>query len=162
MREKSKKREYLRTYSICKNSLLLLAKDGKKVVGAITGIPLEEAQSSFRRIFFKNRIPVSDVYYLGEIILLKEYRKGGIGALLYDHFEQLVREKALYTSIAIAEVVKDGKDPQKPKDYIPLDEFWEKREFVKYPALKVHISWKKVGESKKTRHALIFLLKNLK
>jgi GNAT superfamily N-acetyltransferase len=155
-------RNYLKLYSGSQNSLLLLAKDGGKVIGAISGIPLKETSKVYWGVFSENSISLDDIYYLGELILLKEYRSGGIGTRLYDHFEKLIREKKIYTTIAFAELAESGDDPQKPEDYISLEEFWGKRGFVKHPELAASFSWKQTGKDQKTRHALVFSTKMLK
>ena len=66
-------RDYLNGYSRSENSIVIIVKDGQKVIGAVTGIPLVEVDAIFLTPFAKNQ-SIDSIFHLGEILLLKEYR----------------------------------------------------------------------------------------
>ncbi|MBM3207703.1 MAG: GNAT family N-acetyltransferase [Chlamydiae bacterium] len=84
--------DYLKSYVLSKNSILILARDKGQIVGALTGLPLLEADEMFRIVFEKNPFPIDSIFYLGEILLIKEYRGKGIGFKMYTMFEELVMQ----------------------------------------------------------------------
>jgi len=45
--------DYLKSYVLSKNSILILARDKGQIVGALTGLPLLEADEMFRIVFEK-------------------------------------------------------------------------------------------------------------
>ncbi len=153
-------RNYLKMYSSSENSLVILAQDGQKIVGAATGVPLKETSADYWEIFSKKGISIDEIFYLGELILLKDYRSEGIGNRLFDEFEKRVAEKHQYPKITICEVSRAKNDPQRPKDYVALDGFWKKKGFIKHPELVVYFSWKEIGNLKKTRHSLMFSIRD--
>jgi ribosomal protein S18 acetylase RimI-like enzyme len=44
------------------------------------------------------------MYYLGELVLLPEYRKQGIGSALYLQFEAAVKEMRAYSKISLCQM----------------------------------------------------------
>lgn len=153
--------EYLEQYISTNRSVVIVAKDGDRVVGSITGIPLNETFGECKSLFVEQGIPMDSIYYLGEITLLKEYRGKEIGANMYKLFEQFVRDAGVYRQIALCEVIPQENDPRKPPDYFCLDEFWTTREFVKQPQLVAYYSWREVGGEEEFYHPMVFWLKDL-
>jgi GNAT superfamily N-acetyltransferase len=152
--------EYLKSYSKSKNSVLIIVKDKQKVIGAVTGIPLAEADEMFLTPFPKNQ-SIHSIFYLGEILLLKEYRGKGIGYQMYRIFEDLVRQKKQYHKIAIAEVIRDQNDPRKPKNYISVHKLWERLGYIEHPEIVMQCSYKTVDSTEKIPHSLVYSFKDL-
>ncbi|MBS0647776.1 MAG: GNAT family N-acetyltransferase [Verrucomicrobia bacterium] len=153
-------RNYLKMYYQSEKSFVILALDGKKIIGTATGVSFDRTPPEFRKTFSKNKIPIEGIFYSGELILLKEYRNKGIGSRLYEELEKLIRGK--YKKIAICELTKTKKDPKRPKDYVPSDIFWSKKGFIRYRQLTMYTPWKEIGGRKKIRHTLVFSLKDIK
>lgn len=151
--------EFLQIYAQSERSLLVLAKEEERVIGAVTGVPLDESYPEIKDLFAKNIIPASDVFYLGEILLYREYRKKLIGQRMYKAFEKAVPKK--YRKIALAEVARSPFDPRKPFDYISLEKFWTLKGYMKYPELLCFFSWKDIGASEATEKPMIFWIKEL-
>jgi len=137
-----------------------MVKDDEKVIGAVTGIPLAEAGEKFLIPFATNQ-PVDSIFYLGEILLLKDYRGKGIGYQLYKMFEDWVRKKQQYQTIAIVEVIRDQHDPRKPKHYTPVHKLWEKLGYVEHPEMAIQASYKEVDSDGKIPHSLVYSFKDL-
>ena len=102
-------KNYLSQYLSTKNSALVIVKDAERIIGAVTGIPLNETFSDCKDFFIENKIPMEGIFYLGEITLLKEYRGQGIGARMYELFEEFVRGNNEYKQIVLCEVVSPKK-----------------------------------------------------
>jgi len=56
-------REYLRVYAASEKSVIVLALDDGRIVGASTGLPLAESDADFRRPFERAGYPVEEVFY---------------------------------------------------------------------------------------------------
>lgn len=153
--------DYLKGYSTSKNSLLIIVQDQEKVVGALTGIPLGEMDKAFLPPFVKGHLPIRSIFYLGEMLLLKEYRGKKLGYKMYKTFEDLVKQTGQYKMIAIAEVIRDKNDPRKPKHYIPARKLWEKLGFVEHPEMIMQFSYKQVDSAGKVPNSLVFSFREL-
>lgn len=154
-------RNYLEMYSHAPHGILLLAVEGEKVIGAITGIPLIEAAPLLQSVFLDRKISIDPFFYLGDIMIVKEYRGEGMGRRLYECLENHVRERTSYRQIFISEILRSADDPRRPKNYAPSDKFWEKLGFVKHPELIAHYPWKDIGSSHVTEHTMITWIKEL-
>ncbi|HSX38300.1 MAG TPA: GNAT family N-acetyltransferase [Chlamydiales bacterium] len=154
-------KECLSHYFSTKNSALVVVKDKERIIGAITGIPLNETFFDCKNCFVENNLPMEEIFYLGEITLLKEYRGQGIGARMYALFEEFVRENKIYKEIAFCEVVPPKNDPRCPSDYFCLDRFWTKRGYIKNPDWVTQFSWKELSSQEKFYHPMVFWSKKL-
>lgn len=154
-------KNYLSQYLSTTNSVLVIVKNGEQIIGAITGIPLNETFSDCKNFFIENKIPMDGIFYLGEITLLKEYRGQGIGAHMYELFEEFVRNSKTYKEIALCEVVPPKADPRSTRDYFCLDNFWTKRGYVKNPAWVTQFSWQELDRNEESYHPMVFWIKKL-
>jgi ribosomal protein S18 acetylase RimI-like enzyme len=155
-------KKYLSMYQNSKDSFFIIAKDGDKVIGAITGMPLHESADDCTEVYLEKNIPTIGIYYVGEIIVLNEYRDQGLGHKMWTEFENQVRALKHYKQLAIRELEAPEKDPNKPKNYIPIDDFLKDIGFVRHPEIVSYSKWKEVGADKETKHALVNWLKTLK
>lgn len=152
--------EYVRNYAKSKNSLFIIAKDQDRVIGCLTSTAaidvLHEVWAEALRA-----IPVDSLFYLGDLLILKEYRNQRLGTKMYDLFEKTVREGKKYSQITFHEIVRPKDDPKRPKQYHSLDPFWEKRGYVKHPELISHVPYREIGDSAETPHIMVYWIKNL-
>ena len=51
--------------------------------------------------------------------------------------------------------------PARPRDYVPLDEFWKKRGYTKRPDLVAKFSWRDIGERDESEKPMIYWMKTL-
>ena len=100
----SYEKRYLHMYSQTEESILVIAKDNEKVVGVITGLPILASMEEIRNLFLEEKISMNGIFYLGEILLLKEYRKKHIGNSMYLEFEKAVKCIETYEKIALCEI----------------------------------------------------------
>ncbi len=62
---------YLIPYLRSPDTVMVLAMDGDRVVGAASGMPLEIETAEVKRPFLQAGIPVDEVFYFGESLLYK-------------------------------------------------------------------------------------------
>lgn len=84
-------RDYLRVYADSPRSMLVLARAGERIVGASTGLPMEDEATAFRAPFEAAGIDPATVFYCGESVLLPEHRGQGIGHAFFDAREAHAR-----------------------------------------------------------------------
>ncbi|MGD9593120.1 MAG: hypothetical protein AB7V32_11425 [Candidatus Berkiella sp.] len=153
-------RTYLKTYTECDESILIVIFDNKEIVGASTAIPLAFETPECQQPFIENNLPISDIFYFGESVLLPAYRHRGV----YKHFFSQ-REKAAkdYGSkqAAFCAVLRDENDTRKPMDYVPLNDIWHHFGYQQHPKLLAYYEWLEVNQSQKTKKPMTFWMKTL-
>lgn len=153
---------YLNTYLNCSESVMVTVFDGSKVVGASTAIPLSFEMDEFKKPFIAQGFNVDKIFYFGESVLLPAYRGKGIGKRFFMEREAAANESGKYHLAAFCSVERSLNHPKRPPDYLPLNDFWQHRGFVRHPELMVMFPWQEIGEKTATDKPLIFWLKELK
>lgn len=151
---------YLNTYIKCKESIIVVALDRDKVVGASSAIPLDFETIEFQKPFLENSISIKDVFYFGESVLQFAYRGCGIYRHFFTEREAAAKEYGSKLT-AFAAIERPLDDPKKPKNYLPLDLVWKHFGYEKHVELCMYYEWKEIGETLKTTHPLIFWQKKL-
>jgi GNAT superfamily N-acetyltransferase len=154
-------REYLQSYLRCERSLVVLAFDEGRVIGATTCLPMVEEGPEFQAAFVKaGGYDLKDLCYFGESILLPEYRGHGLGKAFFQRRE--ARAKAIGARLAtFCAVDRPSDHPLRPAGYRPLDPFWQSQGYTKHPELQATFIWKEIGEPAESPKTLTFWLKNL-
>lgn len=153
-------RDYLQCYLRCPRSLVVLAFDGDKVVGATTCMPMSEEGPEFQAAFRGAGYDLETICYFGESILLPEYRGHGLGKAFFAHREAHAR--AIGAQIAtFCAVDRPSEHPLRPAGYRPLDAFWQAQGYTKHPELQATFVWKEIGEETESPKTLTFWLKQL-
>ena len=152
--------EFLKMYSECPESTVLLVIDDNNIVGISSAIPTRFDSTKFQKPFLDNGIDVNEVYYLGDSILLPSYR----GKKIYrDFFNK--REMAAadfgYSICAFVSVERPLNDPRRPKNYFSLEETWLRYGYQKYPELTIEQEWVDVGDTKPSKKNFVYWLKYL-
>lgn len=151
---------YLQTYIESKGSVVVLAWDGERIVGASTGIPLSEETPNVKAPFIEAGYPVDEIFYCGESVLLSEYRGQGAGVAFFEHREAHAKENG-YKYSCFCAVQRPQDHPLRPADYVPLNRFWENRGYQIQPQLQTEFSWKEVGEETESPKPMTFWMKEL-
>jgi GNAT superfamily N-acetyltransferase len=149
-------RNYLATYARTPESLFVLAFDGTQVIGASTGVPLEQETEAVRMPWAVAGIDPADAFYFGESVLLPEYRGQGLGHRFFDERENHARALGRFRRTSFCAVLRDEADPRRPPDYRPLDAFWRARGYGRHEGLECRMSWKEVGDAVESEHRLAF------
>lgn len=151
---------YLQVYTQSKESLVVIAKDENRFVGASTCIPLEYEDTAFQKPFLKKGIDLAKVFYFGESILLPEYRGQGIGHKFFDLREEHALKTRPDTDITtFCAVVRPKDHPLRPEKYHPHNKFWEKRGYTEQVDLKTKFPWKDIGEEEESLKPMQFWTK---
>lgn len=152
---------YLATYSASPESLFVLVWAGDQVVGASTGVPLEHETDEVVQPFRAQGYTPAEVFYFGESVLLPAYRGQGIGVRFFHEREAFARESGRFRFTAFCAVERPPDHPRRPPGYVPLDAFWQKRGYTRYPALHTSYSWRDLDEPDESPKPMVFWLKAL-
>ena len=152
-------REYLSVYSASERSVIVLViKDGQ-VVGASTGLPLEDADEAFQKPFEDAQMDISRIFYFGESVLRKSERGQGIGHRFFDEREIHAREHG-FSITTFCAVQRPSDHPMKPDAYRENNPFWIKRGYKKAAGMVAELSWEQIDQpGTETRNQLAFWFK---
>lgn len=153
-------KRYLSNYASSKHSLFAVAKQDGKIVGVLTGGPLNEALPEIQQPFLDKKKPLESIFYLGELVLEKGHER--VQSQMYELFEQQIRKEGRYQQIALYEVTRPKREHEAPQDYVSTEEFWKKMGFAQHPEIALHIEWKEIHSAHKIPHTLIAWIKELK
>lgn len=153
--------DYLQTYVASEKSFLFAAFDGPNMVGASTCIPLSDETPEVQAPFISAGIPVSEVFYFGESILLPAYRGLGLGHRFFAEREAHASKFGAYRLTSFCAVDRPIDHPLRPSGYQPLDPFWTKRGYQKAPALSTQFSWPDLGEQVSTPKTMVYWTRSL-
>ncbi|MEO0938290.1 MAG: GNAT family N-acetyltransferase [Pseudomonadota bacterium] len=151
---------YLQSFRSSPGATLVVAQDGDWLVGAATGAPLTEHADDFRAAFDGSGIPLDEVFYCAESVLLPHYRGRGIGHRFFDLREETAAAQG-FSRVAFCAVQRPEDHPQKPATYRSLEPFWRGRGYEKLDGVVAEFSWKDLGHSEETYKPLQFWMKSL-
>jgi GNAT superfamily N-acetyltransferase len=154
-------KKYLETYFSSANSYVAICYDADRAIGACTAILLADEQKEFQQAFLEKNIDTNKICYFGESILEKEYRGKGIGNLFMDMRINFAKELRGVNQAVFCAVIRSPAHPEKPKDYVPLDNFWIKRGFQKLIGFEAEYAWKDIGEETESQKKMQFWRKEL-
>lgn len=142
---------YMRSYRDNPRAVLVVARDGGRIVGAATGMPLRDHGDASQLV---GELPPRErVFYCAESVLLPEYRGRGTGHAFFDQREAFARDAGFDYSL-FCSVQRAENHPMRPDGYLPLDGFWRKRGYAPVPGAQARFHWTDVGDSEETPHHL--------
>lgn len=150
---------YLRKFMNTKDSVICIVFDDDRVVGAFTGLPLNQEEDNIIRPWRDAEYDINSIYYFSEALLLPEQRGKGHGVELFRVAEEWVKGLGKYSMFTLATVIRDDNHPKKPANYISLENFWQNRGYKKTDGLICTIPWKEVGENEEADKPLLFWYK---
>ncbi|WP_333873837.1 GNAT family N-acetyltransferase [Methylobacter sp.] len=153
-------KKYLQTYINCPESVIVIAFDGDKVVGASTAIPMKYETDELKKPFVEQCYNLDEVFYCSESVLDKNYRGLGIGVRFFEQREAHANDLGGFKYICFCCVERPADHPRRPADYVPLDQFWTKRGYVKHPELHTTYIWKDLDDVNETPKPMTFWLKH--
>jgi GNAT superfamily N-acetyltransferase len=154
--------QYLQTYLECPQSLIAVVRDGSSIVGATSALPLTAEVAALQQPFLESGFDIKTVFYLGESVLLRDYRGRGLGVKFFEAREHHAARLSGFITAAFCAVQRPKDHPRRPNDYLPLDAFWQKRGYQKHPEITAQIHWQDLDESEETPKLMTFWLKSLK
>lgn len=153
---------YLRTYIQSPESVIVIAFDGETIVGAATALPLAHEPDYATAPFRARGYDLSKLFYCGESVLDRRYRGRGLGVAFFEHREAWARTLGRFTHSCFCGVVRPADHPRRPKDYVPLDAFWQKRGYRKVEGLTTEFTWRDLDEAEPTPKPMQFWMKELR
>jgi len=153
-------KKYLQTYIDCPDSVIVIAFDGDRVVGASTAIPMKYETDELKKPFIEQGYNLDEVFYCSESVLDKNYRGLGIGVRFFEEREAHAKDLGGFKHICFCCVERPVDHPRRPADYVPLDRFWTKRGYVKHPELHTTYIWKDLDDENETPKPMTFWLKH--
>lgn len=146
---------YLAKYARIADATIVVARDGARVVGAATALPLAAAEEEMQAPFAAGGMDPRDWYYFGESVLERAWRGRGIGVAFFAGRE--ARAAALgFRRTAFCAVERPADHPLRPHGYVPLDAFWGRRGYVRRPELRASFDWRDIGQETETPHPMVF------
>lgn len=152
-------KKYLKRYSNSSRGLLIALYDGHKIVGAATALPLMDEEDFVKKPFLKQNLDISKIFYFGESVLLPTYRGRGLGNIFFNERENFARSFPEFTTTTFCSVVRSENHARRPKNYKPLDGFWEKRGYRLQSHIKSQFSWQDLDESQESLKTMQYWMK---
>ncbi len=136
--------EYLSKLAQSEKGVIVTARIGEMIVGAATGMPLDDEHDALKQCFRDRAMATDDIYYFAESLLLPRYRRQGAGHKFFDMREAWARELG-YKKAVFCTVVRPDDHPARPRNYKPLDQFWTKRGYSVMAGYVAQFPWKEIG-----------------
>ena len=153
-------RAYLQTYRDNPGALLVGAFHNDRLVGASTSTLMEDHAEAFSAPFRALNIPLTDILYGAESVLLPEYRGIGLGHRFIDLREAHARAMGR-AYVAFCSVQRPADHPAKPANARSNDAFWRGRGYETLPGVIAEFSWKDLGDEAETLKPLQFWMRKL-
>ena len=157
--------EYSPYFQECANSqksVAVLLFDDTELIGLAIGMPFKAMHESSPETAepFTNH-NVSAAYYLGDMVLDKQYRKKGYGRLLYTNFENTVKSMSTFDTMYLCKINESNDHPLKPDGYSTLEPMWRKFGFIEHREYTFLWDWKERDKAQKSPHKMIYWSKSL-
>lgn len=152
---------YLQTYVDVPGAMVALCRDGDRVVGASTALPLSAETDEITAPFRSRGYELGRALYLGESVLDPRYRGLGIGVRFFEERERHALRLPGIDTLVFCGVQRAADDTRRPAGYVPLDAFWRKRGFSPCPELLTTMSWREIGAMQESTKPMMFWKKAL-
>lgn len=152
---------YLRTYVEATDAVIVLAFDGPRVVGASTGLPMEQETPEFQRPFVEYGYAPSKIFYCSESVLQPDYRGRGLYKCFFQGREEHAKALGQFEYCAFCCVDRPANHPRRPPDYQPLDAVWRHFGYTRHPELTATYTWKDLDDDQESPKTMVFWLKPL-
>ncbi len=153
-------RAYLQTYRDTPGALLVGAFHEGRLVGASTSTLIEDQSEGVTAPFHALNIPLSDVLYGAESVLLPAYRGIGLGHRFIDLREAHARALGR-GHVAFCSVMRPANHPARPVDARSNDAFWQGRGYAPLAGFEAAFAWQDLGDSAESEKKLQFWLRKL-
>lgn len=148
-------RAYLATLVSTPRAVVVVARDGERIIGAATGAPLVDVEDDWSKPFVENELAVEGRFYCAESVLLHDWRGMGIGHAFFDAREDHARTLGMAAS-CFCSVIRPDDHAAKPRGYRPNDAFWKKRGYREIDGVMARYAWRDIGGDDETEKTLQF------
>ncbi len=152
-------RTYLGRYVRCPDAIAVLARDGERVVGAATALPMSAESDDVRAPFVAAGLDPARFCYFGESVLEPAYRGRGLGHRFFDEREAHARALGAAVTCFCA-VERPDNHPRRPPGYQPLHRFWGRRGYQRRPDLVASFTWRDLDDAEETAKELVFWIRS--
>jgi GNAT superfamily N-acetyltransferase len=153
-------REYMATYRNSKSAIVVGAFDGTALVGAATGTSMEDHAGEFSAPFASQNIPLNQIFYCAESVLLPSHRGQGLGHGFFDIREAHARALGR-RYVAFCSVIRPDDHPLRPADARSNHAFWRGRGYAPLAGVIAEFDWLDVGQTVPSRKSLQFWMRSL-
>jgi len=153
--------KFLATYADSPVGLVVIARDGERVVGASTALPLAQNSDEVVAPLVAAGYAPADVCYYGESVLDPAYRGRGLGNAFFVEREGHARAYGFRVATFCA-VERPVDHPARPAAYRPLDGMWARHGFLKRPEITTSFAWQDLGDADETAKPMVFWTKELR
>lgn len=155
-------KKYLSRYAQANKSMIAIAFDQNKVIGATSCIWLpEEIDLEIKKPFIDHQFNPHKIAYFGESLLKKDYRGQGIGSQFMKLREEFSLDICNANYAAFCSVVRPAQHPLKPKDYMSLENFWRSKGYTPQESMFCKMSWLDYDQKTQSEKKLQFWMKKL-
>ncbi|MDR3385778.1 MAG: GNAT family N-acetyltransferase [Rudaea sp.] len=154
-------RVYLQTYINSARSLAVLVLDGNRLIGASTGVPMQDETEEFQRPFLDHGYDLRRIFYCGESALRPDYRGRGVYRHLFQARERHARALGGFDLCTFCRVQREPSHSLRPRDHVPLDRVWQRFGYAEHPSLTTQYAWKDIGQPQATAKTMRFWMKTL-
>ncbi|MCX5746442.1 MAG: GNAT family N-acetyltransferase, partial [Proteobacteria bacterium] len=151
---------YLATYASSPASLVVIARDGDRLVGASTALPLV-VHADVAPALVGAGYAAEAVCYFGESVLERAARGRGVGGAFFEHREAHARRQGFLTA-AFCAVERPAAHPRRPVDYQPPGTLWARHGFRRRPEITTTMTWRDVDGEAETAKPMVFWTKELR
>lgn len=152
---------YLARFASAENAVIVLARDGDRIVGAATGAPLIHEHEAFLSPFKAGGWDIDRIFYNCESVLLPEYRGRGVYRQFFDAREQWARDLGDFSHAVFCGVVRPDTHPLKPTGFKPLDPVWRHFGYTPVDGLVGEFAWTDIDQQHETEKPMQFWIKQL-
>ncbi|MBN8818775.1 MAG: GNAT family N-acetyltransferase [Sphingomonas sp.] len=152
--------EYLAHFLADEGAVLVVARDGDRIVGAATASPMATQEAVIRHPFEHRRHDIASLFYFGESVLLSDYRGHGLGHAFFDAREAAARAAGA-TAACFCGVVRPVDHPLRPAGARDLSPFWRGRGYAPVEGAIAHYDWKDIDQPAETPHPMQFWMRAL-
>jgi GNAT superfamily N-acetyltransferase len=155
-------KKYLSRYLQTSESQIQLLFYGDSLVGASTAILAKHEDWAFQNPLRAAGYAPEKVCYFGESLLLPAYRGQGWGKKFMEGRLQFAESFSFIQWAAFCAVIRPSAHPLRPKDYKPLDPFWQSMGFAPKPGLIAKLDWLDISDKKESTKDMQYWLKKLR
>ncbi len=154
-------REYISSYLSSPLGRIYALFDGPEPVGMLTCGPMSAEPEYMVCAFEKGSAKASESFYLGDMLLRKEYRGQGLFPLFFNSAKLFAQENSFRT-LSLMCIVNSEDDVGRPKNFRDVVGLCFKLGFRKLAGASIDLDWPSIscGGAEKT-HTLQFYIKDL-
>jgi len=152
---------YISPYVNLSRAALFVARDAGRAVGAATCLPLQDESANVQAPFVERGWNPARFFYFGEGVILKEYRRQGLGKRLFAARESHARAVSTADYSIFCSVRRAADDPRRPADAVANDAFWHSRGYQPLDGVACTMTWRGQGDERPMAQTLDFWIKSL-